>query len=194
MAISECQWLGVAMDTASTSLSFEQLADVHVLRHLDPRGRQFPGTTVQNRLVDVAERHHPHAGDLPEHLEVVTALATHADHPHADGIVGAQRGGPRGPREGAGSGHATGNGLREKTASADRVGQAVHRVQRYRHRAAVSRAGPATRDHARKTVGGNTAAPDECAAEVGARSNEDVVYVGQGFSPADALLQRPSVS
>ena len=143
MAISECQWFGVAMDTASTSLFSSSLRMSMCFATWIPAVGEFPGTTVQNRLVDVAERHHPHAGDLPEHLEVVTAFAAHADHPHADGVVGAQRGGPRGPRERAAGGHATGNGLREETAAADRVGQAVHRVQRYRHRAAVSRAGSA---------------------------------------------------
>ena len=125
-------------------LALEQRADIHVLRHLDARGRQLLGPTVQDGVVDVAERHHPHAGDLPEHLEVVIAFAAHANHRHPDGIVGTQRGGRCGPREEAGGRDAAGNTVDHETAAADRVRHA--RVlpasgivrQRYRPRRAVS--------------------------------------------------------
>jgi hypothetical protein len=67
--------------------------------HLDSGSRQFPGATVQDGLVDVAERDDARPGDRPQHLEVVIPFAAHADHPDPDRIVRAQGSGRRRPRQ-----------------------------------------------------------------------------------------------
>ncbi len=91
MVASACQWLGVAMETASIVLVGEHLPHVGVGRRLLSRELLDHGLApLASRLVDIAQRRDPAGRDFRILVDVIAAPPADSDDADIHPIVGAQ--------------------------------------------------------------------------------------------------------